>query len=274
MLKIKKIFSIILICSTLLFPLHFTSAGYWSENYSANAIKQLLEEIELQVHETIASGAHMAAIEQTTSTLNSLLYDGSSPRNIGNYYDFMIKEPNEVAVSYTENFLTEMMRGTSSGDYISGSGYNDIITSIGESVIESKQSNEQITIDYDEKCSNISENNYFSQGIDCFTAIISNPANMPITTALITDTVYKEAYEAEQLIKKEMANTSGVIPTVDENGDVQLPSSVVEELQLQQIKLPLEALATGDTNVFATAIQSVAVTMITEIVIQGISRGK
>lgn len=268
----KKIIASALIMFSLSLPYHNAHAGYWGENFMANGVKQLLEEISVQIREAIASTAKMVAIKQATSSIESLLYGGSSsPRNIKNFEEFLIEDPQEKAITYAEDFLTTSLRGTTSGDYTSSGGsaassLKTAIESAGESIIDSKDGN-QMVVDL----ADCTGDSFFSDGdYKCFSSIFSNPLNTPIGMALATDQVLQASYQKEKEIAQTEATSSGVLGQKNEKGEITNPSSVVEEIQLQQITLPLEALANGDSNVFSSAIQSFAITLITDVVERGL----
>lgn len=239
-------------------------------NVLGDTYKQLLEEIFLAIRDAAASAAKIAAIKQTTSTINSLLYDGSSsPRNINNYYDFLLAQPEETATAYTETFLTDAMRGTASSDYTSGGGgaLGGSLESAGETVLAQLQNTTTPTITYEDDCTG---DGFFTDGtFKCFSTIMSNSLNTPVGMALAVENVHDAKKVQEERIQEAKADFSGVLPDVDESGNIKLPSSVVAEIQLQQIKLPLGALVAGDTKVFSSVIKGVSTSMIMEIVKNG-----
>lgn len=272
---IKKTFIAFIISIFIMFPVHNTHAGYWGENFAANAVKQMLEEISTEIANAINASAKMASIKQATSMIESLLYGGSSSqRNISNYYDFLIEKPREETVLYTQDFLTQTLRGTTSGDYIptGGSGSNGLgesLSQAGKTVIDGWEGKNVPVVDYQNYCPASSD--FFADGnFQCFSAIMSNPVNTPIGIALATDQVAAAKYAQTQAQAEIEATSSGVLADKDENGNIKLPSSVVEEIQLQQITLPLEALATGDTGVFSNMIQSFAVGLVVGVVERGL----
>jgi hypothetical protein len=271
----KKIIVIILFCTLLITPARQVSAGYWSENFSANAMKQMLEEISTQIREAIFSAAKMAAIKQATSSIENALYGGnSSPRNIKNFEEFLIQDPQEKAVTYAQDFLTTSLRGTTSGDYTSmsgsgGSGLSQALESAGESVINNLEGNSVPRVDYMEHCP--SDGDFFADGnFKCFSAIMSNSLNTPIGMALAVDQVANTKYQQQKEVAELEATSSGTLRQKDEQGNTVVPKSVVEEIQLQQITLPLEALANGDNNAFSSLIQSFAVQLVTNVIERGL----
>ncbi|MEA3323276.1 MAG: hypothetical protein U9Q12_03560 [Patescibacteria group bacterium] len=274
-MKNKKVIFMIIIAFFIFIrptPAEAKANAVWGLlNVLGDTYKQLLEEIFLAIRDSAASAAKMAAINQTTSTINSLLYDGSSsPRNIGNYYDFIASAPEEKAVTYAETFLTDAMRGTASSDYTGGGGgalLGGSIETAGQQMLTQLQNTNTPTIDYEDECTG---NDFFSEGnYKCFATVMDNSLNIPTGMAMEVDKAYDEKKETEQKIQEAKASFSGVLPDVDENGNIKLPSSVVEEIQLQQIKLPLQALAAGDTKVFSSVIKGVAASMMMEIVKNG-----
>lgn len=235
--------------------------------------KQMAEVIYTEVTNAIKASAKMIAIKQATSVIESLLYGGqSSPRNISNFNEFLISDPADTAVTYGQDFLTNTLRGTASGDYSGGGGeLAQILEEAGQSVLDEWEGKNMPTVDYAEFCSDTSSGNYFADGnFKCFSAIMSNPVNTPIGMALAVDQATAEKYEQEKAVAMLKATSSGALPDIDEDGRVRLPSSVVEEIQLQQITLPLESLANGDSSAFSSMIQSFAVTLIVGIVERGL----
>ncbi len=273
-MKSKKYIAILLTACIFSLPQKAHANAAWGTlNIVGDMYKQILEETSREIHEAIASTARMVAIKQATSTIETLLYGGnSSPRNIKNFEKFLIKDPAEEAIAYTENFLTSSLRGTTSGDYTStsGSAANDLkksIESAGESVIRSAEGKNQAVVDLSECVGD----HYFAGGdFKCFSQIMSNPLNTPVGMAIATDQVMRTAYAKEMAVAELRATSSGSLDQQDENGNTVLPKALVEEMQLQQITLPLQALANGNTTVFSSAIQAFAVTLITGIVERGL----
>lgn len=272
----KIILSLILTITLLTTPLSYTRADYWGSTYAGEGMKQMLEEIFTEIINAIYAAAKMAAIKQATSSIEDSLYGGdSSPRNIKNFNEFLVQDPQDKAVTYAEDFLTSALRGTTSGDYTSSSGggggsIESAIEAAGKSVIESWEGKNKQTVDLADYCSDTSD--VFSEGNwDCYSAIWNNPVNTPIGMALAVDRATAAKYEAEKNVATLMATSTGTLPQVDGEGNVSLPSSLVEEIQKQQVTLPLEALANGDNNAFSSMIQSFAVSLITSIVEDGLS---
>ncbi len=264
-----------MIVCTLTLPQRAHALGEWGTlNIFGDMAKQMMEEISTQVREAIASTAKMIAIKQATATIETLLYGGSSsPRNIKNFEKFLIEDPAEEAVTYAEDFLTSSLRGTMSGDYTStgGAAANELkkaIKQAGKSVIDSAKGKTHSTVDLSE-CTGDS---YFSENnFKCFSQIWSNPMrNTPFGMAMATDQVMQASFTKEMAVAQLRATSSGVLDQQDEDGNIILSKSFVEEIQLQQITLPLEALANGDSSVFSSAIQAFAVTLITGIVQRGL----
>jgi hypothetical protein len=135
-------------------------------------------------------------------------------------------------------------------------------------VLDGLEGADQPQVDYADYCSG---DGFFADGnYQCFSAIMSNPLNTPIGMALAVDQVATAKYLQEKETAELMATSTGVLPQVNENGDVKIPSSVVEEIQLQQVKLPLESLANGDTSVFSMLIETFAVQLIVSIMDKGL----
>ena len=272
-----KLIVLLLIVCILILPMHHARAGYWSENYSANIMQTMMEEMKLQIRQALEAALKMAAIKQATSTIENSLYgESSSPRNISNFAEFLVSDPQDAAVTYGEDFLSQTLRGSGSSDYTSTSGggggggdLSDMLEEAGQRVIDEWDGKNEPTVDFAESCSG---DDYFSDGdFKCFSAITSNPINMPVGMALAVDSAMSAKFKAEQQIAELEATSSGVLPGKDDSGDVKLPSSVVEEIQLQQITLPLESLANGDSGAFSKIIQSFAVSLIVKIVQDGLS---
>jgi len=272
-MKIKKILASILIFTCLLGQPQVTHAALaWGTlNIFGSTLGELLAGIREQIIAGINSAAKMAAIKQATSMIESALYGGSSsPRNINNYTDFLINDPLDKTVTYTESFLTNALRGTTSVDYKSSGGgaLSQSIEKAGQAIIDDLKGETQKTITYTEYCQ---DNSFFVGGnYDCFDSLFSNSINTPFGMYLETEAVSSATYQSEQLKAQLMATSTGVLPTLKDNGDVLLVSSIVNEVQLQQITLPLEALANGDSGVFSSAIQSFAVGLIMKIVKNGV----
>lgn len=273
---LKKTIASLLITLFLAFPIHTAHAGFWGENFLANTMKQMLEEISVQIRDAIFAAAKMAAIKQATSTIEDLLYgENSSPRNINNYHTFLIEDSRDTATTYAKDFLTNTLRGTASGDYtpIGGSGSDPLSKALqqaGAAVVTGMNGDTAVTVNYSEFCGDTS--NFFADGnFKCFSAIMSNPVNTPVGMALAVDQIAAAKYKQEKEKAKLLATSTGVLPQIDENGNVTLPTSVVEAIQLQQVTLPLEALANGDNKAFSMLIKSLAVQMITDIINNGLS---
>ena len=270
----KKILSLILMFALLTTPLSYARADIWGSNYVSAGLKQMLEEIFTEIQNAIYAAAKMEAIKQATSTIEDSLYGGdSSPRNIKNFNEFLLEDPQDKAVTYAEDFLTSTLRGTTSGDYTSsgsGGGLESAIESAGKSVIKSWEGKNESSVDLADYCSDTSDV-FADENWDCFASIWNNPLNTPIGMALAVDRTTAAKYQQEKEVATLMATSTGTLPQVDEEGDVSLPNSLVEEIQKQQVTLPLEALANGDNDAFSSMIQSFAVSLITSIVEDGLS---
>jgi len=276
MLHTKKTIATILIILTLFAPVHYTRA-IWSNvgsDFGVSTYKQMLEEIRSQVVKALEASAKMMAIKQATSTIETLLYGGSSsPRNIKNFQKFLIQDPHEKTLTYAQDFLTNSLRGSTSGDYTStsgssgGDGLSQAIKAAGEGVISQWEGGSSNYDAYRSACSDPS--NYFANGdFTCFDTIIET--GMPFKMALDMDAVMNTTFEQEQKKAALEATSSGVLPAKDAKGNIINPKSIVEEIQLQRITLPLEALANGDSGAFSSLIQSFAVTLIVGVVERGL----
>ncbi len=273
--KIKKIAVLFCLMCIIMAPVQHVRAEMWGTNMGASGMKQGLEEIFEEIKKAINSSVKMMSIKQATSTIEDLLYGGSSsPRNISNFEDFIINDPKNKAVTYGEDFLTSALRGTTSGDYTpaggssGGDALGQAIESGGNSVLDGWKGKNQPSVDYAEHCTG---GGYFAGGdYKCLTAIAANHLNTPIGMALATDTATSAKYVAEQKVQDLTAKSSGVLPAKDAQGNTKIPSSMVEVIQNQQVNLPLEALANGDSNVFSSVIQSFATTLIVGVVERGL----
>jgi hypothetical protein len=264
----KKIIITIFITLIFLYPpqIYASSGGWGTSNITGTMIGESLNKLLQTIIDAAASAAKMAAISQATSTINSLLYSANQPRNIGNYVTFLAEIPYQEANTYAENFLTEAMRGASSSDF-TGSGGSDLsenVESAGQFTLTALADTSIPTIDFQDECTG---EDYFSEGnFKCFTKITSNPLNMPIGMAVATEDAFVRSYLQKKEMQEANAAYSGVISSMDDDGNIKLPSAMVLEIQNQQIKLPLAALAAGDTDVYASFIKSFAATLSTKIV--------
>ena len=276
MIRIKKTLATILLLLTLFLPIHHTNA-YWSNvgsDAAFTALAPVLEGIREQIVKALEASAKMMAIKQATSTIEDLLYGGSSsPRNIKNFQEFLIQDPHDKTIAYAQDFLTNSLRGSTSGDYTpagGGSGGSDLLAAIkaaGEGVIKEWEGGTSNYDAYRSVCSDTS--NYFADGnFDCFDTIIDTA--MPFKMAMEMDAVMSAKFEQEKETAALEAMSSGVLPAKNDNGDIINPKSIVEEIQLQRITLPLEALANGDSSAFSSLIQSFAVSLIVGVVERGL----
>lgn len=274
----KKICVLSLMLLMTMMPFSYARADMWGSNFGAAGMKEMLEEIYDEIQKAIAAAAKMAAIEQATSSIESSLYGGdSSPRNIKNFDDFLVQGPQDKTVAYGEDWLTSTTGGKGgSSDYTSSSDGGDLGSSLqdaGDSVLDDWNGKNEMKADYDEYCSSTSE--LFADGnYLCFDAIMANPVNTPIGLKQEMDKAMVAKYQQEQDVAKLTATSPGTLPQYDDNGDVELPNSVVEEIQKQQVTLPLDALANGDSNVFSELIQSFAVELITNVINNGLSEAQ
>ncbi len=276
----KKVIATICIVSLLsASPIHYVRADYWGGAMSANVMQMLGEEIMAQIEEALWAALKMAAIKQATSTIENALYGGSSsPRNIGNFTEFLISDTQDAAITYGQDFLTTSLRGAGSSDYSSSSGsgggsLTNALKDAGQGVLDQWEGKNQLTTDYAESCP-AGDDFFADDSFKCFGAITSNSMNMPVGMALAVDRATSLKYEAEKQVAMITATSSGTLPDIDEDGNIKLPSSVVEAIQLQQITLPLEALANGDSGAFSSLIQSFAVSLITKVINNGMSEAQ
>ena len=262
----------------LVLPFYNVSAGYWGEPTESEIMGQMMTAMREQMIVAINSMVKMMAIKQATSTIESLLYgDNASPRNITNFQDFLINEPMDKTITYAQDFLTNSLRGTTSSDYTSssgGSGGDELAQAIenaGQSIIDSWEKPDSNYTAYQDVCPDPS--NVFADGtLDCYNAIIES--GMPFKMALDMDALMTTKFQQETAKATLDATSSGTLSAKDENGNIILPSSMVEEIQLQRITMPLQALANADSNVFSMVIKSFVVTLISQVIQRGVSQAQ
>lgn len=242
-----------------------------------------------QIRDAVNAAAKMASIKMVTSTMEKALYgNSSSPRMIRDFEEFLVADPLDEAVTYGQDFLTQTMRGMGSGDYtsVSGGAGGDFLAQMlqdaGQGVLDQWEGTATPTVDYMDYC-NLSGGSasftgegdvygsIFGDGnFRCYSAIMDNPVNTPVGMMLAVDQATAAKYQQEQKIATLMATSEGVLPDMDENGNVRVPAHVIEFFQTASMETILDSLAASDTRAFSVIIQGFAATMITQIMQKGL----
>ena len=112
----KKIITFILIISLLALSVPRSArADYWGSNNGSAILKQTLEEMYLQIKESIIASLKMAAIRIVMSRMESLLgMGGMSGGPIGNWHDFIYGSANKYSSATSKSFFSNLKNGTPS----------------------------------------------------------------------------------------------------------------------------------------------------------------
>lgn len=92
-------------------------AGYWGEDLLAATYKQMLEEVYVQMKETIISNLKMVAIRTIQSRLSSLLGSAGAsggPAIISNWQNFIYGSASKYSTQITNDFFNSLKSGTPS----------------------------------------------------------------------------------------------------------------------------------------------------------------
>ncbi len=93
------------------------SAGYWGEDLLAAEYKEILEEIYLQIKETIIANLKTVAIQTIQSQLSSLLGSsgpGGGSLVISNWQNFIYSSASRYSTQVTNDFFSSLKSGTPS----------------------------------------------------------------------------------------------------------------------------------------------------------------
>jgi hypothetical protein len=111
----QKSLALVLIASALSFFVPAPArAGYWGEDLLAATYKQMLEEVYVQMKETIISNLKMVAIRTIQSRLSSLLGSaggGGGSTIISNWQNFIYISASQYSMQVTNDFFNSMKSG-------------------------------------------------------------------------------------------------------------------------------------------------------------------
>lgn len=278
-----------LVIFSLFFSLFFLknneAKAEWGTTLMIQAV-YVQEQIAIQIRISMNASAKMFAIVQAQATIQAMLNSGSGePNYIKNYQQFLVEDPQNQALMATEGFLESTVLGGRAENYelsnvesegadgkVFKKNYYEYLRLAGKSgIINGKNLSVNL-----EGCSKNflsgNDNNMFSDGnMVCFSIIMGNTENLPAGIAALAEAKYAQNVDEAKEIAKVQASGGGVLPILDENGNVKLPKALVESLQIKGVTMPLDAITNGDnSSVFSNLIQTLAMKIITQAVNNGL----
>ena len=248
-------FSFVLIVAI---PVHSAKAFQAWPDFVAATYRTFIQELGIQLKNTIAASLKQVAISQAIDLIEDNLNDGDAPKVIKNFEEYLHGSVQKNAQDLILNdFLTESLEGRIGSDYayngvpdgITSSSYLDTLYKSVESVIKpSKDFAKKRIAAVTDNCNTDAKGRISStpQGSRFFGCMYALTKSNPFLEAERA----RERYEAEVRRLQEVATlkaiSSGVLPNVDEKGEVIAPSILIQEMETSRVSLPLSSLANSD----------------------------
>lgn len=207
-------------------------AEQWGTNYYASRMKQMMEQIYIQIQSALLGSLKMAAVQTLNMQIDQLIGGGSGqPLFITNYRDFLYSQPVKKTDIYMNDLYTLSMRGTfSSANYMGLDSSVSRIVGNYQSYLVSQAKMATAgaivsTFDLDQYSA--SPTVMFQEGDwRALNAFFSNPANNPFGYSLMAEQAYSSRLAMEQEIQRTMAQSSGYLPAIS-GGRVVTPAGAI-----------------------------------------------
>lgn len=220
--------------------------------------RTFLQELVIQVKNTIAASAKQVAIQQAINMLQDNLNDGDSLKVIRDFKEYLHSDTQKNAEELVLNdFLTESLGGRTGVDYeyqgtassVTSSSYLDIIYKSVESAIKPDNSISKKRIAaVTDNCNTDAKGRIAEtrQGARFFGCMYALTGSNPFLEADRARERYLAEVKREQDVATLTAISSGVLPNKNDDGKILSPSIIIQEMESSRISLPLTALANSD----------------------------
>ncbi len=245
-------FSLVLSSSVFFAPK--AHAGYWGEAYLAVLLEQSLETIARNIESTVLGTLKVAAVQVLNNQVNQLV-GGTSIGNsliITNYEDFLYRAPEQQARTYVNDLLSlRILRGQySSANYVPASGLSGVggnyQSYLRETALNATVNRALPRYDLNEYTSDPAA--MFAEGdLRAINAWATNAANNPYGIALVAQEQYQSELARQQRVAEGSAQSSGLRPVTDEQGNIIAPAASVEELVTSVQSLGQEIIVAADS---------------------------
>ena len=215
-------------------------AGAWGESIAAAIMQTTIQNIQQQIQGALLGTLKVAAIQLLNNQVLQSI-DGSTGGQssiITNFDQFLNTVPEEEAKNVIINdFLSQSLRGKESiANYISANQSSGIANNynaeLKQAVLDATVNRKEIPRNTLSECSSggdprlsIAEGNF--KDLNC---LFASPANNPIGIALSAQGVYTKTLEEKKKEQEVVAQSSGVKPILDANGNIIIPAGSVENL--------------------------------------------
>lgn len=237
----------VLLLATILFSLniHQVHAGAWGESIAATIMHKTLDKIERQIEGALLGTLKVAAVQLLNNQVLRAI-DGSTGESsvITNFDQFLTDIPKEEANKViVTDFLSQTLRGKdSSANYIPADGganslgtglsgnYNAYLKKV---VLDATVNRQDVPKNNFAECSTGSSDprQAIPEGdFRALSCLFESPANNPIGIALSAESTYQKTLEEKKREQEVIAQSSGLKPVLDKDGNIITPAGTVENL--------------------------------------------
>jgi hypothetical protein len=236
-IKIQKSVFVFLILSSFFMT---SPAHAWADAVIAAGVKQTMENIARQIEGALLGNLKIAAIQLLNNQVLQAI-DGSTGKGsvITNFDQFLNTIPEEEAERVIVNdFLSQVLRGKeSNANYIganqsngAGGSYNAYLKKV---VLDATVDRKEVPTNNFAECSTgnsdprlaIAEGDF--RALSC---LFENEANNPIGISLAAESTYNKTLEEKKKEQEIIAQSPGVKPILDTNGNVVTTAGTVQNL--------------------------------------------
>lgn len=272
------IFTLVISMSAPL-PAH---AGAWGEAFAAASAKQAWEKAEKMIWEAAETAVKQSAVMIVNDSIQMLM-TGRNGQSlvIRSPQDYLFGGPQRQASNYMDSFFSVTARGRDSkGNYhafgsTGGAGqmsyYGRLKNGAQASLGLGGTGGTKVGMDFSNYCPGDPKDMFGGGDWRCYNAITQNPYNNPYGYTQAAHSAYRSAYSrsAATAANTFVAN-KGLRNITDSKGNVLTPGSLVFEVQVGSLRLPLDMLANADGAAAATLLQAAATKVITATIQGGI----
>ncbi len=239
-------------------PVHSAKAFMAWPDFIAATYRTFIQELGIQLKNTIAASLKQVAISQAINLIENNLNDGDSPKVIKNFEEYLHGSTQKNAQDLVLNdFLTESLKGRIGSDYtyqgvadsITSSSYLDTLYKNVESAVKpDKDLSQKRIAAVTDNCNTDAKGRIANtpQGSRFFGCMYALTKSNPFLEAERARERYQAEVKREQEVATLKAISSGVLPNTNEKGEVTAPSILIQEMETSRVSLPLSALANSD----------------------------
>jgi len=262
----KQIVFSLAVAIVITMPIHPAKAFMSWPDFIAATYQTFIQELGRQLNDAIASAIKQVAIEEAVNLLQDTLNDGDAPKVIKNFEEYLHGEITKNAEDLILNdFLTESLGGRTGTDFdyqgvggtVTSASYLDTVYKNVEGAIKGDKDIAQKRImAVTDNCNTDAKGRIADtrQGSRFFGCMYALTKSNPFLEANRARERYVNEIRKEQEVATLKAISSGVLPNVNDKGEVTSPSVLIQEMETSRISLPLSALANSDNIAEALAV--------------------